>query len=95
MKELLLALTSTTSLVLALLLFFQERLPSSLLHPLQLGSYTAEAEILVKNPDKSLKSFPESPLQLCTEISISSNSRNLLQFLECVTVHCKGERRKT
>jgi hypothetical protein len=40
MKELLLALTSTTSLVLALLLFFQERLPSSLLHPLPLGACT-------------------------------------------------------
>jgi hypothetical protein len=37
MKELLLALTSTTSLVLSLVLFFQERLPSSLMHPLQLG----------------------------------------------------------
>jgi hypothetical protein len=38
------------------------------------------------NPDKSLKNFPpcysQSSLQLCLEISISSNSRNLLQFLE-------------
>ncbi len=37
--------------------------------------------ILGRNPDKSLKSFPpcksQSPLQLCLEISISSNSRNL------------------
>ncbi len=37
------------------------------------------------NPDKSLQIFPpcysKSPLQLCLEISISSNSRNLLQFL--------------
>ncbi len=36
----------------------------------------------------------QSPLQLCLEISISSNSRNLLQFPQFVTVHCKGERRK-
>ncbi len=43
-------------------------------------------QILGRNPDKSLKSFPscytQSPLQLCLEFSISSNSRNLLQFLE-------------
>ncbi len=55
--------------------------------------------ILRRNPEKNLKSFPpcysKSPLQLCLEISISSNSRNLLQFLQCATVHCKGERRKT
>ncbi len=42
--------------------------------------------ILGRNPDKSLKSFPpcysQSPIQLCFEISISSNSRNVLQFLE-------------
>ncbi len=42
--------------------------------------------IVERNPDKSLKSFPpcssQSPLQLCLEIYISSNSRNLLQFLE-------------
>ncbi len=38
--------------------------------------------------------YSESLLQLCIEISISSNSRNLLQFLQCVAVHCKGERRK-
>ncbi len=46
--------------------------------------------ILGRNPDKSLKSFPsccsQSPLQLCLEISISSNARNLLQFL--VFFHC-------
>jgi hypothetical protein len=39
-----------------------------------------------RNPDKSLKSFPpcysQSPLQHCLEIYISSNSRNLLQFLQ-------------
>jgi hypothetical protein len=55
--------------------------------------------ILGRNPDKSLKSFipcySQSPLQLCLEISISSNSFNLLQFLQCVTVHSKEERRKT
>jgi hypothetical protein len=36
------------------------------------------------NPDKSLKSFPpcysQSPLQLCLEIFISSNSRNLFSI---------------
>jgi hypothetical protein len=54
--------------------------------------------ILGRNSDKSLESFPpcysKSPRHLCTEISISSNSRNLLQFLHFVTVHCKGERRR-
>jgi hypothetical protein len=44
----------------------------------------AEAAFLERNPDKSLKIFPLcyslSPLQLCLEISVSSNSRNLLQF---------------
>jgi hypothetical protein len=39
--------------------------------------------ILGRNPDQSLKSFPpcysQSPLQLCLEISISSNSRNLFR----------------
>ncbi len=40
---------------------------------------------------RSTKSFP--PFLL--EIFISSNSRNLLQFLQRVTVQCKGERRKT
>jgi len=42
--------------------------------------------ILGRNPDKSLKSFPpcnaQSPIQLYLEISISWNSRNLLQFLQ-------------
>jgi hypothetical protein len=37
-------------------------------------------------PDKSLKSFSpcysQSPLQLCLAIPISSNSRNLLKFLQ-------------
>jgi hypothetical protein len=47
---------------------------------------------IVQNPNpwakscKSLKSFPpcypQSPQHLCVEISISSNSRNLLQFLQ-------------
>ncbi len=56
--------------------------------------------ILGQNPDKSLKSFPpcysQSPLQLCLEISISSNSHNLLQLLKLssVTVCRKEERRK-
>ncbi len=41
--------------------------------------------ILGRNPDKSLKSFPlcysKSFLLLCLEISISSNSRNLLGYI--------------
>jgi|LakMenEpi03Aug12_release.lakeMendotaPanAssembly.Ray.scaffolds.fasta_scaffold546660_1 hypothetical protein len=49
--------------------------------------------ILGRNPEKSLQIFPplysKSPLQLCIGISISSNLRNLLQFLLCVTVHIK------
>jgi hypothetical protein len=44
-----------------------------------------ESEFLDEVQTKSLKSFSpsylQSPLQLCLEISISSNSRNLLQFL--------------
>ncbi len=52
--------------------------------------------ILGRNPDKSIKSFPPcyslSPLQLCPEISVSLNSRNLLQFLQFS--HCTLYRRK-
>jgi hypothetical protein len=56
--------------------------------------------ILWRNPDKSHRRIPHcyshSPLQLCLNIYISSNSRNLLPFLySSATVHCKGERRKT
>ncbi len=40
--------------------------------------FTDRGRILGRNPDKSLT---ESPLQLCIKIFISSNSRNLLQFL--------------
>ncbi len=44
----------------------------------------SRGRILGRNLDKSLKSFPpcysESPLHICIEIYISSNSRNLLQF---------------
>jgi hypothetical protein len=36
----------------------------------------------------------EISLQLCLEISVSSNSRNLLQFLQFDTVHCKEKGRK-
>jgi hypothetical protein len=50
------------------------------------ASLGVRGRILGRNPDKSLKSFPpcysQSPLQLCLEFSISSNSRNLLQFLQ-------------
>jgi hypothetical protein len=49
--------------------------------------------ILGQNPEKSLKSFPpcfsQSPRQLCREISISSNSRNLLQFSHCTLYNVK------
>jgi hypothetical protein len=55
-------------------------------------------EFLDKIQTKVFKSFPpcylQSPLQLCLEISNSSNSCNLLQFLHLVTVLCKGEKRK-
>jgi hypothetical protein len=52
--------------------------------------------ILRRNPDKSPKSFPsclsQSPLQLCLEISISSNSRNLLHI--STVQYCTKKRRK-
>jgi hypothetical protein len=52
--------------------------------------------ILGRNTEKSLKSFPvcysQSPLQLCLEISSSSNSHNLLQFLHFS--YCTLKRRK-
>ncbi len=47
--------------------------------------YSERCQILGRNPHKSVTSFSpcysQPPLQLCLEISISSNSRNLLQFL--------------
>jgi hypothetical protein len=56
-------------------------------------------QILGGNPDKRLKSFPpcysKSPLQLCIEISISWNSRNLLQFLGSVKEGKEEKRGKT
>jgi hypothetical protein len=59
--------------------------------------YECRGRILGRNPDKILKSFPpkysQSPLQLCIEISISSNSRNLLQFVQLLyTVKEKGRK---
>ncbi len=74
------------------------QLSSSFYHP---GGW-----ILGRNSDKVLifSSYSQSPLQLCLEISISSNSCNLLcissnslitYFNSSVNVHCKGERRKT
>ncbi len=51
--------------------------------------------ILGRNPDTEFFScYSQSPPQLCLEISISSNSRNLLQFLQ-LQLHCEGERWKT
>jgi hypothetical protein len=48
--------------------------------------YQTEAELFDEIETKSVQSFPprysHSPIQLCHEISISSNSRNLLQFLQ-------------
>jgi hypothetical protein len=53
--------------------------------PVQNNEYP-EAKFLYEIQTKSLRRFPpfysQSPLQLCLEIYISSNSRNLLQFLE-------------
>ncbi len=50
------------------------------------ASFSSGVRILGQKPDKSLKSFPscysQQLLQLCLEISIASNSRNLLQFLQ-------------
>ena len=47
-------------------------------------SYLCRGRILGRIPDKSLKSFPpcysHSPLQLCLEFFISSNSRSLLRI---------------
>ncbi len=56
--------------------------------------------VLGRNPDKSLQSSPpcftHSPLySFALRFFFSSNSHNLLQFLQSVSVHCKGERRKT
>ncbi len=52
--------------------------------------------IIGRNPDKSLKSYPpyysESPLQLYLEIYISSNSRNLLQFLQFILLYTVKEK---
>ncbi len=54
-----------------------------------------EAEFLYEI-QTSLKSFPpcnsKSPLQLCLEISISSSSQNLLQFLEVSHVYIIKEK---
>jgi hypothetical protein len=48
--------------------------------------YEYRCRIIGRNPDKSVKSFSpcysQSPLQLCLEISISSNSHYLLRFLQ-------------
>jgi hypothetical protein len=50
-----------------------------------------EAEFMDEIQTKEFSSYSQSPIQLCLEISISSNSRNLLQFLQ----FSKGERKKT
>jgi hypothetical protein len=58
--------------------------------------YEYRGRILGRNPDKVVQSFPssnsQSPLQLCIEISNSSISHNLSQFLEFS--HCTLWRRK-
>ncbi len=61
-------------------------------------SNLSRGQILRRNPDISIKSFPlcysQSPPQRCLQISISSNSCNLLQFLQLLlyTVKEKGEK---
>ncbi len=61
-----------------------------------LARQTPRGQILGRKHDKSPKSFPpcysKSPLQLCLGIYISANSRNLLQFLQCVSVKEKGRK---
>ena len=61
-----------------------------------LVKYDYWGRILGRNQDKRLRSFPpcysQSPLQLCLEIYISSNSRNLLQFPQ--SSYCTLLRRK-
>ncbi len=73
--------------------------PLLIIHVSGLGKCISNyrGKILGRNPDKSLKSFPpwysQSPaIQLYLAISISSNSRNLLQFLQFS--NCTLERRK-
>jgi hypothetical protein len=55
------------------------------------GQEQCRGQIPGRNPYKSLKSFPpcysQSPLLRCLEISITSNSSNLCQFLQSATVH--------
>ncbi len=47
------------------------------------SQHVHRGRILGRNLDKSFPPcYSQSPLQLCLEISISSNSRNLLQFLQ-------------
>jgi hypothetical protein len=50
------------------------------------GTTESRSQILGQNLDKSFKKFPscnsQSHLQLCLEIYISWNARNLLQFLQ-------------
>jgi hypothetical protein len=52
--------------------------------------FQGRGQILGRNPDESLKNFPpcylQSPLQLCLEISFTSNSRNLLQIIQFSTI---------
>ncbi len=67
------------------------------LHPCHLSKFfLTRGRILGRHPDKVHNSFPpcysQSPLHLCLEISISSNSRNLLQFLQFS--YCTLSRRK-
>jgi hypothetical protein len=70
--------------------------------------FCREAEFLDEIQTKILRgvllAITQSPLQLCLEISIYSNSRNplcissnppLTYFYSSISVHCKWERRKT
>jgi hypothetical protein len=56
----------------------------------------SRGRMLRRNPDKIRKSFPpcysQSPTQHCLEISISSNSHNLLQFLQFQLLYAVKEK---
>jgi hypothetical protein len=78
----------STSMFVALLLGFilDNTIPGQILHKILRGgqrfNHLNGGKILGRHPDKSLPPcYSQSPLKLYLEISISSNSRNLLQFL--------------
>jgi hypothetical protein len=54
--------------------------------------FKLSAEFLEEIQTKSCPCYSQSPLQLCLEISISSNSRNLLQFLQIQKLYTVKEK---